>query len=213
MIKFQEASKRFGAFVALDKISFQVPGIVSQYNQLGLLTLILIGMGLVAGERKAVGEWLWSKPVVLYQYVAAKFCVLYLVAALAALAGLGLGGYYTAQLIGAVNWFSLWQGALLYMLYQAFLISVILLASTLVTSPTLAGGIALLLIVPINTVLPMVWREHFVPGLLVLIQMTFSQTPWAGSTPAWEPVVTTVAATVLCLGLQFPLLAWRKTLH
>jgi len=187
--------------------------IIGQYNQLGILALILVGMGMIAGERKLVGEWLWSKPVNLTHYVLAKFSVFFLVAALSSLIGLGLGAYYTSQLIGPVNWNVLCQGALLYVLYQAFLISVILLASALVTSPSLAGGVALIIIVFVNVLLPMVWQGHFVAGLLELIQVTFSQTAWSRSTPFWEPIVTTLIGTALLIGLQIPLLAWRKTSH
>ena len=187
--------------------------IIGQYNQLGILALILVGMGMIAGERKLVGEWLWSKPVNLTHYVLAKFSVFFLVAALSSLIGLGLGAYYTSQLIGPVNWNVLCQGALLYVLYQAFLISVILLASALVTSASLAGGIALIIIVFVNVLLPMVWQGHFVAGLLELIQVTFSQTAWSRSTPFWEPIVTTLIGTALLIGLQIPLLAWRKTSH
>lgn len=187
--------------------------IIGQYNQLGILALILVGMGMIAGERKLVGEWLWSKPVNLTHYVLAKYSVFFLVAALSSLIGLGLGAYYTAQLIGPVNWNALCQGALLYVLYQAFLISVILLSSALVTSPSLAGGVALIIIVFVNVLLPMVWQGHFVAGLLELIQVTFSQTSWSRSTPFWEPIVTTLIGTVLLIGLQIPLLAWRKTSH
>jgi ABC-2 type transport system permease protein len=184
-------------------------GIIGQYNQLGMIALILVGMGLIAGERKAVGEWLWSKPVNICQYVMAKFIVLFLLAAFASLLGLGLGGYYTAQLIGPVDWTALGQGALLYLLYQSFLISVILLASSLVTNPTLAGGLALLVIMPIN-MLGIIWHQDFVPGLLTLIQTKFSHTAWSAGAP-WEPVITTLLVTLLLLGLQFPLLVWRKT--
>lgn len=186
-------------------------GIIGQYNQLGTLALILVGMGLIAGERKVVGEWLWSKPIALYQYILAKFTVLFLVAAISSSVGIGLGGYYTAQLIGPVDWNVLWQGALLYVVYQAFLISVILLASALVTNQTLAGGIALLVIVPIN-MLGIVWHQDFVPGLMSLIQLSFSHTAWSGGAP-WEPVITTLIGTLLLLGLQFPSLRWRKTLN
>lgn len=188
-------------------------GIIVQYNQLGILALILVGMGMMAGERKLVGEWLWSKPVHITHYVLAKYSVLFLVAALASLIGLGVGAYYTAQLIGPVHWNALCQGALLYVLYQAFLISVILLASALVTSPSLAGGVALIFIVLVNVLLPMVWPGHFVAGLLELIQTTFSQTVWSRSMPVWEPIATTLLGTVLLIGLQIPLLAWRKTSH
>ena len=137
----------------------------------------------------------------------------FLVAALASLIGLGMGAYYTAQLIGPVNWTVLWQGALLNILYQAFLISVILLASALITNPSLAGGVALIIIVLVNVLLPMVWQGHFVAGLLELIQATFSQTVWSGSMPVWEPIVTTLIGTILFIGLQIPLLAWRRTFH
>jgi ABC-2 type transport system permease protein len=188
-------------------------GIIVQYNGLGIITLILVGMGLIAGERKLVGEWLWSKPVNITHYVLAKFSVFFLVAALSSLIGLGLGAYYTAQLIGPVNWNALCQGALLFVLYQAFLISVILLASALVTSPSLAGGVALIIIVLVNVLLPLVWQGHFISGLQELIQATFSQTVWSRSTPVWEPIVTTLMGTALLIGLQIPLLAWRKTSH
>ena len=187
--------------------------IIGQYNQLGILALILVGMGLIAGERKLVGEWLWSKPVNIAHYVLAKFSVFFLVAALSSLVGLAIGSYYTAELIGPVNWSALGQGALLYVLYQAFLISMILLASALVTSPTLAGGIALISIVLVNLLLPMIWQGHFVSGLLELIQATLSQTHWSRSSPFWEPIVTTLLGTTVLLGLQIPLLAGRKTSH
>jgi len=188
-------------------------GIIGQYNQLGILALILVGMGMIASERKLVGEWLWSKPVNITHYVLAKYSVFFLVAAIASMIGLGVGAYYTSQLIGPVNWNVLWQGALLYVLYQAFLISVILLASALVTSASLAGGVALIIIMFVNMLLPMVWQGHFVAGLLLLIQVTLSQTPWPGSTSAWEPIITTLIGTVFLMGLQIPLLAWRRTSH
>ncbi|HEY8909146.1 MAG TPA: hypothetical protein VIM51_02550 [Desulfosporosinus sp.] len=188
-------------------------GIIGNYNQLGILTLILVGMGMIAGERKMVGEWLWSKPVNMIHYSLAKYSVFFVVAALSSLIGLGLGAYYTTQLIGPVNWNALCQGALLYVLYQAFLISVILLASALVTSPSVAGGVALIIIVLVNVLLPMVWQGHFVAGLLELIQATFSQIAWSRSLPIWEPIVTTLMGTVLCIGLQIPVLAWRRTSH
>lgn len=188
-------------------------GIVGQYNQLGVLALILVGMGLIAGERKLVGEWLWSKPVNIYHYVLAKYSVLFLVAALSSLVGFGVGAYYTTQLIGPVDWNSLCQGALLYVLYQAFLISVILFASALVTNSSLAGGVAFFIVLLVNLLLPMVWQGHFVAGLLTLIQMTFSQTAWTGSMSPWEPIVTTLLGTMLLVGLQIPLLARRKTSH
>ncbi len=188
-------------------------GIIGQFNQLGILALILVGMGMIAGERKLVGEWLWSKPVNMTHYVLAKFSVFFLVAALSSLIGLGLGAFYTVQLIGPVNWNALCQGALLYVMYQAFLISVVLLASALVTSPSLAGGIALIIIVLVNFLLPMFWQGHFVSGLLELIQVTFSQSDWSRSTPVWEPILTTLIGTALLVVLQIPLLAWRKTSH
>src|SRR5665648_995232 len=105
---------------AVDQVLY---GIIGQYNQLGILALILVGMGMIAGERKLVGEWLWSKPVNVSHYVLAKYSVFLLVAGSSSLIGLGLGAYYTAQLIGPVNWTVLWQGALLYVLYQAFSVS------------------------------------------------------------------------------------------
>lgn len=185
--------------------------IIGQYNQLGILALILVGMGMIAGERKLVGEWLWSKPVNITHYVLAKYSVFFLVAALSSLIGLGIGAYYTAELIGPVHWSALCQGALLYVLFQAFLISVILLASALVTSPPLAGGIALIIILLVNLLLPMVWQGHFVSGLLELIQLTLTQTVWSRSTPVWEPIVTSLIGTAVLIGLQIPLLAWRKT--
>lgn len=184
-------------------------GIIGQYNQLGMIALILVGMGLIAGERKAVGEWLWSKPVNIYLYIMAKFIVLFLLAAFASLLGLSLGAYYTAQLIGPVDWTALGQGALLYLLYQAFIISVVLLASSLVANPTLAGGLAVLVIIPVN-MLGIIWNQDFVPGLLTLIQTKFSHVAWSAGAP-WEPVITTLLVTLLLLGLQFPLLARRKT--
>lgn len=188
-------------------------GIIGQYNQLGILALILVGMGMIAGERKLVGEWLWSKPVNILHYILAKYSVFFLVAALASMLGIGVGAYYTSQLIGPVPWNVLWQAALLYVVYQAFLISVILLASALVTSASLAGGVALMIIVFVNVLLPMVWQGHFVAGLLELIQVTFSQSAWTGSMPAWEPIVTSLIGTALLIGLQIPLLAWRRTSH
>lgn len=189
-------------------------GVVGQYNQLGLLALILVAMGSIAGERHAVGEWLWSRPVVLYQYVLAKFLVLFTAALSAILLGFSLAGYYTQQLIGAVSWSALFQGALLYGLYAAFLISLILCASAIAKTPTIAGGLALIVIITLNLVPPLVWDSpHFISGLLALLGTIFNQTAWTYFSPAWEPVLTTALATLFLLGVQLPILAQRKLLE
>ena len=187
--------------------------VVGQYNQLGVLALILVAMGSIAGERNTVGEWLWSKPIVLYQYVLAKFLVLFITSFTAILVGFGLAGYYTEQLIGAISWSALAQGVLLYGLYLAFLISLILCTSALANSPTVAGGLALILIIAINLAPPLLWDSpHFVPGLLSLLSTTMNQAAWTSTTPSWEPVLTTGLATFFLLGIQLPILSYKANL-
>lgn len=146
----------------------------------------------------------------LWHYVLAKFVVFLAVAAAAILGGFILAGYYTTQLIGPIAWDALWQSALLYVLYTAFLISVILFASTVSPNPTLAGGLALILLIGFNLILPLAGTgSHFAKGLLTLINNTLAQHPWTAPTPTWEPVVTTTTGTLLFLLIQVPLLKWQ----
>lgn len=127
--------------------------ILGQLGQIGVLVLILVGMGSIAGERASgVAAVVLSKPVGRGAYFGAKLAMYSLLAAFALLLGALGGAYYTNVLIGPVSWGPALFGALLYLPVLLLAVAAAIAASAALPSPVAAGGTALLFVIAANTV-------------------------------------------------------------
>ncbi len=182
---------------------------LGQFNQMGVLMVILVVMGTVAQEKASgVAAAVLVKPVARGAYLAAKFFACSLLAAVAFWLGLGASAYYTQALIGPVDWQAAWSGGLVYLLYLLITVALAILASTLFSGQASAGGAALLGILAL-TLLPKLasWSERLFPGALI----GQAEKIFAGKEPEllWQPlafnaglIVVLLTAAVLILKRQ-----------
>jgi len=145
-----------------------VSSILGQFNQLGVLMVILVVMGTVAQEKvSGVAEGVLVKPLGKGTFLTAKFIVYSFLTVAACLLGLSGGAYYTDILIGHVDWQQIAIGALVYLPYLVLVVAITILTSTLFSSQVAAGGTALLSVVAIS-LLPKLgaWSNKLFPGAL-----------------------------------------------
>jgi ABC-2 type transport system permease protein len=130
-----------------------IAGAFGSFNQLGLITLILVVMGAVAGERlSGVAATVLSKPVGRRSYLLAKMASYGLLTAFSLLLGLAAAAYYTGLLIGPVEWAAVANGYGLFLPYLLLVVALTLSCSTLLPSPVAAGGTSVLLLVALNLI-------------------------------------------------------------
>jgi len=130
-----------------------VAGIVGQFSQMGVLVLVLVSMGAIAGERlSGVAATVLAKPVGRGAYLAAKAAALGLLAAASVALGLGLGAYYTQVLLGPVNWVAAGLGTLLDLPNLLLPVAVTLAFSAFLPSPLAAGGAGIATVIGLNLV-------------------------------------------------------------
>lgn len=125
--------------------NFPIPGpvevmtqVLSQYNIIGVLLVVLAGMNMVAGELfGGTAALVLVRPVTTVQFVVSKWAGQLSLVILSFVLGYGSAWYYTSLLQGAVPWREALDAGGLYLLWLAFAVSLTLLCSTL-----LRGGAA-----------------------------------------------------------------------
>lgn len=130
-----------------------VASALGQFNQLGILILVLVTMGAVAGERATgVAATVLTKPVGRGEYLSAKAIAYGLLAVVSGVLGMAVTAYYTQVLIGDVNWGDAITGTLLYLPNLLLAVAVTLCCSTFMKTPLAAGGTGLATVVVLNMV-------------------------------------------------------------
>lgn len=130
-----------------------VAGAIDQLNQMGILLLVLVAMGTVAGERlSGVAATVLTKPVGRGPYLLAKMAAFSLLAVVSLAVGVGLAAYYTEVLLSPVDWPGVLNAALLYLPNLMLAVAVTVSFSAFMPSPLAAGGAALTVIVLLNVV-------------------------------------------------------------
>lgn len=138
--------------------------ILRQLDLLGLLTIVMVAMGSVAGERvSGVAATILSKPVKWGSYVAAKAITYGSLATISLFAALALSGYYTELLIGPIDWPAVLTGGMVYTLYLLFVVSVTIMFSTFMKSPLAAGGASLGIIFLMSIIAPLLPFKGWLP--------------------------------------------------
>jgi ABC-2 type transport system permease protein len=130
-----------------------VAACISQFNQLGILLVILCAMGAIAGERASgVAATVLTKPVGRGEYLLSKAIAYTVLAVVSLFLGLFAGAFYTWLLIGPVDWMNVTLAFLLYLPNLLLAASVSLFFSAFLPSGLAAGGAALVAVVGLNTV-------------------------------------------------------------
>ncbi|MBM7096260.1 ABC transporter permease subunit [Bacillus sp. H-16] len=172
---------------------------LGQFSQIGTLILVLAFMGTIVNER-VQGTWVMVlvKPVSYANFITAKWAGVATIVTVSYVLGLAAGIYYTVLLIESVPVGPVISGALIFLLWLLFLITLLLLFSSLFKSSAavafLTLGIAIVLSL-ISGVLPefMEWS----PGMLTShsYEWLITGEPRDG---LWLPVTVT-AVLIACM--------------
>lgn len=131
------------------EIPMPAPGVVvagafGSFSQMGVLFLVLVVMGAIAGERASgVAATVLTKPVGRGGYMAAKAIAFFLLAAVSLLFGIGAAAYYTDVLIGPVDWALVAKAGALYLPNMLLVVALALSFSAVLPSSVAAGGAAI----------------------------------------------------------------------
>lgn len=172
-----------------------VEGYVDSVGQIGLITAILLAMGIVAKERESgTAAITLSKPVGCGTFIVAKLAALALTFIIGIAAG-GVGCYiYTDVLFGDPNVWDFFLANLLGLLYVLFCLAVTVMYSSFFKSQLAAGGLALVTLVALAGTASLPVMKDYSPGAL----MAWSQSFASGSGEnTWGVLIVSVALIVL----------------
>lgn len=133
---------------------------MEQLHLFGILIIILISMGTLAGERKSlVAEIIFVKPLKPFYYVLAKWAALVVLSLMALSFGLIFNWYYVNFLFGDVTFLTFLKLLSFYSLWFVFVISVAIFFNSFLKSP---GGVVVSTIITliIMTVINMIIGHH-----------------------------------------------------
>lgn len=136
--------------VASDVLS----SLLGQFEQLGVITIVLIMMGTIVEERASgVSAMVLVKPIGREKYYFTKLIIYGLLVIGSFIIGIGVSGYYTEILYSGVVWGNIFKGALVYIPNLILLISIVMFFSSflkkqLAVAVSAIGVYTILAIVP-----------------------------------------------------------------
>lgn len=118
---------------------------LGQLSSLGVLVIVLMSMGTIAGERKSgVTELILVKPVSYRNYITSKWVTLLLIVWSSLLLGLIASWYYVNLLFGEFAFISLLKVTLFYGLWLTLVITISIFYNTLVKTPGLVAALTII---------------------------------------------------------------------
>ncbi|MFC7678542.1 ABC transporter permease [Paenibacillus sp. GCM10028914] len=112
---------------------------LNQYSMIGLLVLVLAGMNIVAGERlSGTGELLLARAISPASIIVAKWGALMTLLVISFWLGLAGSAYYTAELIGPLEWSRVAVSGGIYTIWLAWILSLVLPLGTVLRGPAAA---------------------------------------------------------------------------
>lgn len=124
---------------------------LSQLSMLGTAVIVLISMGMIAGERKSgVAELVLVKPVSYFGYISAKWAAMLLLVWVALVVGLLASWYYVDLLFGDISFLDVLAVIFFYGLWMSLVVTVNTFFSTLVRTPGLAAFFTITFIVSLS---------------------------------------------------------------
>ncbi|WP_342028694.1 ABC transporter permease [Oceanobacillus limi] len=113
---------------------------LGQLSSLGVLVIVLMSMGTIAGERKSgVAELVLVKPVSYKNYVTAKWASLILLVWISLFLGLFVGWYYINILFGDLTFLHLLQITFFYGLWLTLVVTLVIFYNTWIKTPGLVA--------------------------------------------------------------------------
>ncbi|MFA1822062.1 ABC transporter permease [Virgibacillus oceani] len=118
--------------------------ILGQLSSLGVLVVVLMSMGVIAGERKSgVIELILVKPVSHAHYITAKWAALLALVWAALIIGITAGWYYTVILFGGLPVISLLQVIFFYGLWLTLVVTIVTFYNAVVKTPGLVAFLSI----------------------------------------------------------------------
>lgn len=120
--------------------------VISQYSSLGVLILVLAGMAVIWGEKQSrTISLILVRPIAYSTFITAKWAGLATLTITSVLVGCLAGWYYTELLIGSVSVSYLVSGVSVYGLWMIFVITVLVLMSTLLRGNSAVAFVTILI--------------------------------------------------------------------
>lgn len=168
---------------------------LSQFSTIGLLVLVLSAMNTVAGER-ATGttEMIFSRSSSVLTMIIAKWTAIMCLLLLSFALGYAGSAYYTYQLIGPLEWDTLVNAGVVYTVWLAWIVTLLLPLGAVLRGPAAAflslGAAAALTLLASLMPSQLLWS----PGRLseIAVQLLTGQ-----DSSAWAPIATAVVLITL----------------
>lgn len=133
------------------------PGVImmslGQFSSLGVLVIVLISMGTIAGERQSgIAELILVKPVSYQNYITAKWTSLNLLVWVSLLLGLIASWYYTNLLFGDISFLAVLRVVFFYGLWFTFVCTISIFFNTWVNKPGLVAALTIITILCMSIV-------------------------------------------------------------
>ncbi len=122
--------------------------VMSQFSTMGVLVLVLAGMAIISGEKSSRAiALILVRPLPHSSFITAKWAGLATLTAASLLLGSLAGWYYTELLFSSVDMMNVVRGVSVYGLWMIFVISVLVLMSTLLRGGSAAAFVTILIAV------------------------------------------------------------------
>lgn len=121
-------------------------GVLNQYNMLGIVIIIAASMGIINSERqRQTLSLVMTRPVSAFEYIVSKWVAELTIIFIALAFGYGLSIYYTAVLFDNLTYINLVKSFFVYFVWISFVVTIILLLSTLFTNNGAIIGVGILI--------------------------------------------------------------------
>jgi ABC-2 type transport system permease protein len=125
--------------------------VISQYSTIGILMLVLAGMAIISGEKQSRSiSLILVRPLPHSTFITAKWAGLITLTITSLISGCLAGWYYTELLFGNVSVGHLASGVFAYGLWMIFVITVLVLMSTLLRGNSAVAFVTILIAVSLS---------------------------------------------------------------
>lgn len=205
-----------------DEMIFEIPEIPAseammmalvQISSIGILIIILLTMGTIAGEQKSgIAELILVKPVNHVTYVLAKWFAKFSLFFVSFTIGMLINWYYVNLLFGEIELSKLISLILFYSLWIMFAISLTIFFSTVFKGPGPVAGITIGTLISMSVVSGIVSR--WLPWFPNQLSSYINDLLYTGTISAdlWGTAAITVLLTIILLTGSFMIFRKKKVL-
>ncbi len=126
---------------------------LSEFSMFGVVIVVLITMGTIAGERQSgVAELVLVKPVGYFTYISSKWAAKLLLIWSSYIVGMLASWYYVNLLFGEIAFTTVVQVILFYGLWLTLVTTITIFFNTLVKTPLLVGFLSIAVMIAMSVV-------------------------------------------------------------